>query len=84
MDTEMFRDIVIVGLVLGVISVGAHTGMMNSEVDIHICKSNNVTTYVGLHKPSDLLNFGECGTIRRTKRVYFDLRHNMSNSAPQR
>ena len=84
MDTEMLRDIVIVGLVIGTISVGAHTGMMNSEVDIHICKSNNVTSYVGLSKPNDLLNFGECGTIRRTKRVYFDLRHNMSNSAPQR
>ena len=80
MDNETFRDIVIVGLVIGVISVGAHTGMMNSEVDIHICKNNNITTYVGLRKPSELLNFGECETIRRTKRVYFDLKRNMSNS----
>ena len=80
MDIEMFRDIVIVGLVIGVITVGAHTGMMNSEVDIHICKNNNITTYVGLHKPLDPLSFGECETIRRKKRVYFDLRRNMSNS----
>ena len=80
MDNETFRDIVIVGLVIGVISVGAHTGMMNSEVDIHICKNNNITTYVGLRKPSELLSFGECETIRRTKRVYFDLKRNMSNS----
>jgi len=84
MDYEMLRDILVVGLVIGVISVGAHTGMMNSEVDIHICKNNNITTYVGLHKPSELLSFGECSTIRRTKRVYFDLRRNMSNSAPRR
>ena len=83
MDYEMFRDIVIVGLVIGVISVGSYTGMMNSEVDIHICKNNNITTYVGLRKPSELLNFGECETIRRKKRVYFELRHNMSNSAPR-
>jgi len=80
MDTEMFRDIVFVALVIGGISVGAHAGMMNTEVDIHICKSNNITTYVGLRKPSDLLNFGECETIRRTKGVYFDLKRNMSNS----
>ena len=80
MDNETFRDIVIVGLVIGIISVGAHTGMMNSEVDIHICKNNNITTYVGLRKPSELLNFGECETIRRKKRVYFDLKRSMSNS----
>jgi len=80
MDAETFRDIVIVALLIGVVSVGAHTGMMNSEVDIHICKNNNITTYVGLHKPSELLNFGECETIHRTKRVYFDLKRNMSNS----
>lgn len=84
MDTEMLRDIVVIGLVIGVITVGAHSGMMNTEVDIHICKNNNITTYVGLRKPSELLNFGECETIRRKKRVYFDLRRNMSNSAPRR
>ena len=84
MDTEMLRDIVIVGLVIGVVTVSAHTGMMNSEVDIHICKNNDLTTYVSLQKPSDLLNFGECSTIRRKKRVYFELRRNMSNSTRQR
>ena len=84
MDYEMLRDILIVGLVIGVISVGAHEGMMNSEVDIHICKNNNITIYVGLHEPNELLSFGECDTIRRTKRVYFDLKRNMSNSAPHR
>ena len=84
MDTEMLRDIVIIAVVVGGISIGAHTGMMNSSVDIHICKNNNVTTYVSLRKPSELLNFGECKTIRRKKRVYFELRHNMSNTSPRR
>ena len=84
MDYEMFRDMLVSGVVIGVIAVSAHTGMMNSEVDIHICKHDNVTTYVSLQAPSELLSFGECSTIRRKKRVYFDLRRNMSNSTSRR
>ncbi len=78
-----FRDVLIALTTIGVVLCITFIGIMNEEVDIHVCNSNNITTYVGVKKPNEILSFGDCSTFRAKKRVYFTLRNEMSRSTAQ-
>ena len=78
-----FRDVLIALTTIGVVLCITFIGVMNEEVDIHVCKSNSITTYVGVKKPNKILSFGDCSAFRAKKRVYFALRNEMSRSTAQ-
>lgn len=46
---------------------------LNTEVDVHICSVDNLTTYVNREKPHALLNLGECRAERMTNGEYSEL-----------
>ena len=53
---------------------------LSTEVTIHICSVDNVTSYVNVEKPHNLLNVGECREKRMTYGEYNELKRTFKGS----
>ena len=50
------------------------------EVDVTLCESGGVTTYVGRRIPIEGMSFGECRVIKVSAEKYWDMKSVMRNS----
>ena len=75
----MFKESVFLVLVIAAV-IGMFVLDAKREVDVTLCESSGVTTYVGRRIPMEGMSFGECRVIKVSAEKYWEMKRVMSNS----
>ena len=75
----MFKESVFLVLVIAAV-IGMFILDAKREVDVTLCESGGVTTYVGRRIPMEGMTFGECRVIKVSAEKYWEMQRVMRNS----
>ena len=76
MTTDVFAVLAFIALCMGLFYID-----YNTEVSVHICESNGVSTYVSKATPPQELSFGECREEVMVNSRYYYLRQVMKRGS---
>lgn len=75
----MFKESIFLVLVIAFV-IGMFILDAKREVDVTLCESGGVTTYVGRRIPMEGMTFGECRVIKVAAEKYWEMKRVMRNS----
>ena len=75
----MFKESVFLVLVIAAV-IGMFALDAKREVDVTLCESGGVTTYVGRRVPMAGMTFGECRVMKVEAQKYWEMRRVMRSS----